>query len=346
MVPAPGWTGEYEWVGEVPFEEMPHTLNPNQGYLVTCNHRLVPDDYPHFLGNVWMNGYRARRIVEVIESKDNLSGEDFRALQLDFTCTSGQEFVQRLEGLVTQNEDVQMALDLLRAWDGQLTAESIGGTVYEVTRYILVRNLLEPGLGEELATRLMGQGFHPMLLPSHEFYGHDTVAMLRMLDDADSWWVDQAGGREAVLTRSLQQAVEWLRGELGASTSDWRWGRIHRAIFPHAMGMQKPLDQVFNRGPFPIGGDADTPCQTAVIAEDPYDSKGWAPSFRQIVDLGDLSRSLIVHPPGQSGQLGSPHYDDLADLWIKGEYHPMLWTREQVEREAEGKLKLVPWNSS
>ena len=247
-----------------------------------------------------------------------------------------------LEGLATQDPDVQMAVDLLRAWDGQLTAESVGGTVYEVTRNILVRNLLEPGLGEELTTRLMGQGFHPMLLASHEFYGHDTVAMLRMLDDADSWWVDQAGGREAVLTRSLQQAVEWLRGELGLDTSDWQWGRIHRAIFPHAMGMQKPLDQVFNRGPFPIGGDADTPCQTAVIAEDPYDSKGWAPSFRQIVDLGDLSRSLIIHPPGQSGQLGSPHYDDLADLWIRGEYHPMLWTREQVEREAEGRLKLVP----
>jgi len=342
MIPAPGWTGEYEWVGEVPFEEMPHTLNPNQGYLVTCNHRLVPDDYPHFLGNVWMNGYRARRIVEVIESKDKLSTEDFRALQLDFTCTPGREFVERLEGLATQDPDVQTALDLLRAWDGQLTAESVGGTVYEVTRYILVRNLLEPGLGEELTMRLMGQGFHPMLLPSHEFYGHDTVAMLRMLDAADSWWVDQARGREAVLMSSFQQAVEWLRGELGPDTSDWQWGRIHRAIFPHAMGMQKPLDQVFNRGPFPIGGDADTPCQTAVIAEDPYDSKGWAPSFRQIVDLGDLSRSLIIHPPGQSGQLGSPHYDDLADLWIKGEYHPMLWTREQVEREVEGKLTLLP----
>ena len=65
MVPAPGWTGEYEWVGEVPFEEMPHALNPEQGYVVTCNNRIIPDDYPHFLGTVWMNGYRARRITDV-----------------------------------------------------------------------------------------------------------------------------------------------------------------------------------------------------------------------------------------------------------------------------------------
>ena len=84
-VPVPGWTGEYAWIGEVPFEEMPHALNPQQGYLVTCNHRLVPDDYPHFLGDVWMNGYRARRITEVLASKPKLSPEDFAALHVDTT---------------------------------------------------------------------------------------------------------------------------------------------------------------------------------------------------------------------------------------------------------------------
>jgi penicillin amidase len=98
---------------------------------------------------------------------------------------------------------------------------------------------------------------------------------------------------------------------------------------------------VFNRGPLPIGGDADTPCQTATTPDSPYEDIVAAPSFRQIVDMGDLSRSLIIHPPGQSGQLGSPHYDDLAGLWIRGEYHPMLWTREQVEQAAEGRLVLV-----
>ncbi len=342
MVPAPGWSGEYEWVGEVPFEEMPHALNPDQGYVVTCNHRIVSDDYPYFLGSIWMNGYRARRIVDVIQSKEVLSPDDFRALQLDFTSIPGREFVERLEGLSTQDPDVRIALDVLRSWDGRLTPESVGGTLYEVTRYVLVRNLLEPGLAKDLAVRLMGQGFHPLLLPAHEFSGHDTVSTLRMLDNPNSWWVAQAGGREAVLTRSLKQAVEWLRGELGPDVKGWEWGKIHRAIFPHALGMQKPLDQVFNWGPLPIGGDTDTPCQTAFTPDAPYDNQAWAPSFRQIVDMGDLSRSVAIHPPGQSGQLGSPHYDDLADLWIKGEYYPMLWTREQVEREAAGKLTLVP----
>ena len=342
LVPAAGWTGEYEWVGKVPFEEMPHALNPRQGFVVSCNHRIVPDDYPHFLGSVWMNGYRARRITEIIQSRDRLSADDFCAIQLDFACIPGQEFVKCLEGLSSEDQDVQMGLDLLRRWDGQLTAESIGGTVYEVTRRRLVRNLLEPGLGAELSARVMGLGFHPLLKSTNEFYGHDTIAILRMLGDPDSWWVEQAGGQDAVLPRSLKQAVQWLWEELGPDVRDWQWGRIHRAVFPHAMGIQKPLDQVFNRGPLPIGGDTDTPCQTGILPGQAYDNDAWAPSTRMVADMSDLSRSLAMHAPGQSGQLGSAHYDDLADLWIKGEYHPMLWTREQVESEAEGTLRLEP----
>jgi penicillin amidase len=110
--------------------------------------------------------------------------------------------------------------------------------------------------------------------------------------------------------------------------------------FEHALSLQKPFDQVFDRGPFAIGGDTDTPLQTAMHAADPYDNRAWSPSFRQIVDMGDLSRSLIVVPPGQSGQLASSHYDDLIEPWLEGEYYPMLWTRAQVEAQSVEKLRL------
>ena len=341
-VPVPGWTGEYEWVGQVPFEEMPHVLNPSQGYLVSCNHRVIADDYPHFLGNVWMNGYRARRLIDIFESKDSLTLDDFQAMQMDVTCIPGQEFVGCLTGLTSTDPHVQMALERLRAWDGRLTTGTIAGTIYEVTRYTLVRNLLKPALGQALTKRLVGDGFNPVLLAGHEFYGYDTVSLLRMLNNPHSWWIKQAGGREEVLLRSLQQAVDWLRAKLGPDTSDWQWGRIHRAYFQHALGSKKPLARIFNRGPLPIGGDTDTLCQTAMLPNAPYDNKAWGPSIRQIVDMSDLSRSLVVVPPGQSGHIASPHYDDQLEPWLKGEHLPMLWTREQVEREAEGRLRLRP----
>jgi penicillin amidase len=339
-VPVPGWTGEYEWIGEVPFEDMPHALNPQQGYIVTCNHRLVPDDYPHFLGEVWMNGYRARRLVELIESNGQLSLDDMRAWQMDFYCLPGVEFAQRVGQLQPDDVDAALALDLLRNWDGQLTPETIGGTIYEVARYTLVRNILDAGLSKSLTDQIIGKGFHPLLMTASEFYGHDTVTILRLLDKPQSWWMQQTGGRDAVLTRSLKQAIGWLRDTLGPDQNQWQWGKIHRATFPHAMALQKPLDVVFNRGPYPIGGDTDTVCQVAMLPDDPYDNKAWAPTYRQIVDLGDLARSHWIYAPGQSGQVGSAHYDDLIESWRKGETIPMLWTRAQVDSAAEGKLVL------
>ncbi|MFX0126105.1 MAG: penicillin acylase family protein [Candidatus Hodarchaeota archaeon] len=342
MIPAPGWTGEYEWIGEVPFEEMPHALNPEKGFVVNCNHRIIPDDYPHYLGSCWMNGYRAQRIEEVLENKEKVSVEDFKALQNDVMCIPGLELKKRLKNHKSSDPDVQIALELLNSWDGQLTTTSIGGTVYEVTLHCLIKNILVQALGEELTYTVMGKGFHPLLYSSHEFHGYESVNVLNFLDNPDSWWLKQAGGREKVLNNSLKEAVEWLRKNLGKNVNKWQWGKIHRATFPHSMALQKPLDKVFNCGPFPIGGGADTPMQTAMFPDEPYDVKSWAPSHRQIIDMGDLTKSLMIHGPGQSGHLGSPHYNDLAELWIKGEYHPMLWTREQIEAESDGKLILKP----
>lgn len=341
-VPVPGWSGEFEWVGEVPFEEMPHALNPKQGYLVSCNHKLVPDDYPHFLGSVWMNGYRARRLAELIEGQDQLTMQDHQEFHADVKCIPGLELVEHLKDVLDPDEEIQQALKLLGGWDGYLTPESVPGTLYEVIRYALVRNLVNPALGEELASRWMGQGFHPVLMHSNEFYGQDTVVLLRMMANPQSWWLQQAGGKEALIKASIQQAVAWLKENLGADPESWQWGRIHQANFDHALGLQKPLDQVFNRGPFPVGGDTDTPCQTAMLSHNPYDNRAWSPTFRQIVDMGDLANSRVIVPPGQSENAASPHYDDLIQPWLQGEYQPMLWTRQQVEDACEHKLVLQP----
>lgn len=342
LVPAPGWSGEYEWTGVVPFEEMPHALNPSAGYVISCNHRVVNDNYAYFLGNVWMNGYRARRLQDLFAQKKILTVEDFQAMHMDVVCLPGQEFVQHFADLTCSDPTLQQALGYLQSWNGQLSPDSIGGTLYEVIRYRLIRALLEPVLEPKLVRRLTGAGFNPVLAITHEFYGYDTVNLLKILSNPDSWWLAQAGGKTVLLQHSLEQAVAWLKTKLGPDMSQWQWGKLHRTIFPHALGAKKPLDRIFSRGPYPIGGDTDTLCQTAMLPTTPYDNNAWGPSIRQIIDLSDLSRSVIIVPPGQSGHIASPHYDDQLQPWLKGEYHPMLWTRRQVEAAAEGTLRLTP----
>lgn len=341
-LPSPGWTGEYEWQGEIPFEEMPHALNPESGYVLTTNQRIVGADYPHFLGRVWMNGYRARRLKEMIEGQARLSPEDFNRMQMDVTNLPSRELIQRLEGLQAPDERRTRILAMLRAWDGKLGVDSVSGTIYEVLRYTLVRSLLEPKIGTKMTNTLMGEAFNPVLLTDHEYFGYDTVSLIRILDDPNSWWVAESGGREKLLLACLGKVDAWLTEKLGPRMEDWQWGKIHRLTFPHAMGMQKPLDRIFNRGPYPIGGDTDTPLQAALTPSDPYDNKLWSPSCRFIMDLGDWSRSQMVVPLGQSGQLGSPHYDDIINLYLNGKYFPMAWTREQVEANLETRLELKP----
>ncbi len=341
-IPAPGWTGEYEWEGEIPFEEMPHGLNPASGYFVNCNNKIIGEDYPHHLGNAYMNGYRARRLEEMIESQASISLDDCAAMQLDVTCIPGQKLAGFLAGFASTEADVQLAAGMLRDWDGRMTIETPAGALYEAIRHRLVWNLLEPVLGKDLTVEYLGRSFNPVIYTDHEMQGNDTQALLRLLEAPDSWWFQQAGGKQALIERSVKEAVNSLREELGEEESGWQWGRLHTITFAHALGMQKPLDQVFNRGPHPVGGNCDTPWQAAYAPGEPFQNRLWAPSMRQILDMGDLTRCRFIMPVGQSGQLGSRHYDDLIEPYLNGGYIPMLWSRSQVEEALEARLDLQP----
>lgn len=339
-LPVPGWDGEHEWIGEVPFEHMPHALNPQQGYVVHTNNKIVPDDYPYYLGNVWMNGSRARRIVQVLEAQERVSRETLCQLHVDFTTLPGIELARKIQAIEVQDPQAKGLLEELKRWDGVLDVDSVGGCIYEVLRMNLARNLLEPQLGKDITEQWLGKAFSPVLMTLHEFYGHDITLLLRILDNPQNWWVEQAGGLTTWVEKSLQDTGRELEARLGRDWRNWKWGKLHGAVFPHPLGLQKPLDQAFNRGPYPIGGDADTPCQTAYLPHQPYQNNAWAPSFRQVVDLNDFSQSVTIAPPGQSGHIGNQHYDDLIEAWLKGDYHPMLWERKAIEQHEEGRLIL------
>lgn len=339
-LPVPGWDGEHEWVGEVPFDQMPHALNPKQGYIVHTNNKIIPDDYPYYLGNVWMNGSRARRIVQVLESQEKVSRQRLCELHVDYKTLPGLELARKIQSVQVDDSEANALLKELANWDGVLNPESVGGCIYEVFRLQLARNLLEPVLGKEVTDQWLGKAFSPVLMTLHEFYGHDITLLLRMLDDPQNWWVEQAGGLSAWVERSLKETAKLLTEKLGSDLQNWQWGKLHGAVFPHPLGLQKPLDQAFNRGPYPIGGDADTPCQTAYLPHQPYQNNAWAPSFRMVVDLNDLNQSVTIAPPGQSGHIGNRHYDDLIEPWLRGEYHPMLWEKEQVKDHVVGRLLL------
>lgn len=342
LLPSKGWTGEDDWVGNVPFEEMPHTFNPEKGYVVTCNHKIISDDYPHYLGNAWMNGYRAKRLEEIFSKKDKFDMNDMQKMQRDTTCLPALELIAHFKGLRLDDLNVELMKQQLLSWDGNLSTDSIAASIYQATRHSMIELVIGSKIGEELITLFKGGGYNHSLAPQTEFYGHDTSTLLRMLNNPDSWWIKEAGGKEKVMADSLAAAYDYLKGRLGEDMDQWQWGNLHQVTFHHPIGAKKPFNKLFNQGPFPIPGDTDTLFQTACLAHDPLGDSITAPSYRQIIDMGNFSNSLSVMPAGQSGNILSDNYTDQAEMWLEGKYHPMYWTREEVELNKKHLLELIP----
>jgi penicillin amidase len=156
------------------------------------------------------------------------------------------------------------------------------------------------------------------------------VIILKLFKNPDSlWWKDSSPDETLLL--ALKNTDEYLRKNIGNDSKLWKWGTLHKIVSKHALGVKEPLGEIFDVGNHPIGGDTDTLCQVSFIPGKHYGGSMVAASYRQLIDMGNLSNSICSAPVGQSGNLMSPHYKDQFDMWMKGEYKPMLWTREQVE---------------
>jgi penicillin amidase len=150
---------------------------------------------------------------------------------------------------------------------------------------------------------------------------------------------------DELMLHSLSEAVEYLKWRLGPEVDDWRWGDLHQLTYAHPLGQVKPLDKLFNRGPHPIGGDETTVWATGSFYHSLDSDHMVGPVCRLVFDLQDLRRSRSLNAPGQSGQPGSKHYSDRVRAWLHGDYHPMLYDRADVEREAEATLQLFSQRS-
>jgi len=343
-VPVPGWTGEYEWVGAVPFEELPHAYNPPSHQIVTANNRLVGDEYPHHLGDDWLAGYRAQRITDLLGDRGDLTVEDFQRMQLDLYSLPGREAAVVLAGMSAESPTEATALRHAAAWDGFLTAETIGGCICLVFQHHLLRGVFTPILGD-LTECYLGLGIS-QAMPRNGFFSRSIPLLYDVVRARDDGWFVRMGAPprtwDTTLREALRATLAFLRERLGDAISDWQWGRINTIRLNHPLGSKPPLDRVFSRGPLRMGGDDNTVAAAALPFDSPFDRNGWAASYRQVVDLGDLSRSVSIHGTGQSGHPASEHYDDMIAPWREGRYHPLSLPLGDPRREGGGRLLLRP----
>lgn len=361
QVPVPGWTDEYEWVGYIPYAEMPHLMNPPEGYIASANNRVVGPGYPHFLGRETVSGDRAQRIHELIQSQEKISPEFIRTMHFDLVCPSARRLRELVCGLPISDPELVPLLEMLRAWDGSLHPESAPAAVYEVFYRQMIGNLLSSRLDEfvikpfddgkgisaerfRLSQHYMGKGPTPILMESSLMGMRALEWLLALLEDEESGWYDLGGGqgRTAAVRAALADTLAYLRMELGPRPEDWAWGKLHHLMLIHSLGSLEALAPFLNRGPFPLGGDHNTVWATGTFLHQPTGDRSVGPPYRMIVDLGNLANSRAILMPGQSGRPATEHYADQIGDWFAGSYHPMYFPQEVPRGDEYQLLQLVP----
>jgi penicillin amidase len=346
-VPVPGWTGTYEWQGYIPTSDLPATFDPPEGIAYNANNRIVDDTHPYsasIQGN-WFNGYRAARIRQLLDATPRHTVESFARMQQDQLSLPGLQLAQAIADIPLHDPLEQQARTLLLDWDGMLSADSIGGAIYALLRHYLEHNAFS--YLNTLAGARAGSGIFGVfpyenmldrrLLPTLL----ERIAAERAGNDPDPW-LPAGETWEHILQHAFGTAVAELRSHMGNNPHEWHYGRIHSIKMQHPLGMIPGLSLIFNRGPWPVGGDVDTICMGYFPRRNTATQLYIAPSYRQICDTGNWDASCSIIASGQSGHPASRHYCDMARAWLDGSYHPMAWSRTQVEQHTVATVTLEP----
>ena len=328
LTPVPG-DGRYEWSGYRNMDELPWAYNPAAGFVVTANENNIPPNHPAArmgVGYEWSDTARARRLKSLVAGNPHSSVADSMAWQNDTTSLPALRAVALLASVRTDDPQARRALDLLRGWDGNERADSAQAALFEVWFSKYLRPAVVRAALSAEGARLAGYG--------------DASRVLAVLEKPEPWMPPER--RNEVIVASLKSAMAEVERKLGPDPKAWQWGKLHTAVFSHPLDpiLDGAARQRYDVNAGPIGGSAFTPMNTSYRNND-YQLTAGA-SFRMVLDVGNWDASRAINAPGQSGNPASPHYRDLAPLWARGEYFPLLYTRKAVEKESRERVELVP----
>jgi penicillin G amidase len=325
MLPFPGWDSSYDWSGFIPFNELPELVNPSSGLIATANNMIVDDAYPYYISSLWEHTSRIERIFEMFDEEEVFLVSDFKRMQNDYISVHARNVVPYIldafDGVESDDQDVRRALSYFRNWDYYFGPEDVPAALFNVFMNRLFRNTFAPHMGDELYREYTAVTSIPYR------------AMDQLLADPNSEWFDnpstqQRERRDIVIRNSLQDAIDYLRREIGDDIRTWRWGALHTVTIRHMFGERTPFNKVVNIGPHPVGGSSTTVNKGQYFIFDPYDMVLGA-STRFIVDMSDPSTAYTVIPTGQSGQPLHRHYSDQTLLWLDGRYKTTAMDRTE-----------------
>ncbi len=333
-LPENGSDDIHEWTGYIPFDKLPSTYNPSSGIIATANGRISPDGYPFSISTGWEAPWRTARIYRVLESGKKFSASDMLGLQTDIYSDAERFFAERFVYAVDHAKNsslrTKQAAELMRGWDGRMTADSAAPTIGYRARVELTRLLLEAKLGSapadprQIAASLNWKTYG---------WGMQSVWLENVLQGQLKRWLPESyGSYDELLTAAVEAAVSGP--EVPQDLASWHWGGFHPVEVQHPILGKIPLLQRWSGpGVQPQSGSGYT--VKAV-------SRSHGPSERLTVDLSDLDQSTLNLVTGEAGSFLSPYYLDQWKAWYEGYTFKLPFTQPAVAAAQQHVLVLEP----
>ncbi|HOJ28194.1 MAG TPA: penicillin acylase family protein [Spirochaetota bacterium] len=352
LFPSPGWTGEYDWDGFVPFDRLPHVENPEEGFVVTANHRTVAKDYPVNLTQSWYNDERAMRITQVLSHNKTCTLEDVMKLQNDqyslmakhvqdilFSKDFNHLLMASLQKLSPkQKEKALKALQMLspEKFDCIMRVDSAQAALMGALYHCFVHNTFADELGPKDAP--LWEAFLQASMTSYSAFD-ELLAYKHQSPFFDDVTTPEVETKWDVLAKTLADAYVLCQDTMGRNEQKWQWGKLHAYWFKHEIAKEVGILKGFlSRGPYPAGGDVHT-VNVAMFTWGKDFDVWMIPAMRMIVDFNSNNPLHFIIVPGQSGNPVSRHYDDMVNMYLHGTYQviPM-----QGIKDPSGVEMLVP----
>lgn len=330
-----GGTAEADKPGFTDFSDNPHEVNPARGFIVSANQQPLPS--ADFAIPGYYNLHERARRLEALLSQPGIKWDtkNSQALQLDSkTDYAAQVLPSILPTLRKQvaDADGKRLLEQLEKWDGSYQANSIAPTIFSQLLYQIIYAAMADDVGEVQFKNLLRTRALDFALP-------------RLLADAKSpWWDNRSTApmetRDDILILAWRDSIAHLQNTFGNDSKQWAWGKAHTLTHKHPLSQKKPLNKIFNIGPFEVAGAREVPNNlAAAIGPAPWDVV-YGPSTRRLIDFADASKALGINPVGQSGVLFDAHYNDQAAGFAAGTYVPQHLSVNDVAGNAKSVLVL------
>jgi penicillin amidase len=323
-VPVPGDTDDYDWIGYIPFDELPQVLNPPSGIIATANARVTGPGYRWHLTQNWMDPHRAARIYELLAQEKKFRPGDFITIQTDIVSLPhkflAEQLLRAAQAKPPGDPRAREAVARLAGWDGRATVDSVEVAFVEYTRRELMKKLLKPYVGEEMSR--------------YRWWRH-AIFLENVLQYRPARWLPKEfPSYDDLLASCADEAARQLERQSGQKqASEWRWGRFHQLQMLHPLNLNVLLRGVFSVGPVEDSGTGFTVKQAGSV---------FGPSQRFVADLANWDNSLMNITLGQSGQFGSPHFRDQFPAWFTGRGIPSPFSEATQEKTRRHRLLLLP----